>query len=57
MSLIHKTIKKYVGNVVSDPTIKEVKYKIYWLAEKHCDQAEPVIQIDKQLFWRCEHYE
>jgi len=55
MSKLSKTITKYVGNVVTEPTIKEIAYKIYWLEEPHCEKAVSILQVDRKIGWKCEH--
>ena len=55
--MLGSTIRNYVDKVVTEPTIKQINYKIFWLRKKHCNQAEPVKQVDGKTAWRCTHYE
>lgn len=50
-------IKETLLNLVDiGEEIKDISYKIYWLANKHCEDAVPVLQVDKRIAWVCKHY-
>lgn len=34
---------------------EDIKYKIYWVLEKHCEEAVPILQVDRKIAWKCKH--
>lgn len=49
-------LKEILEELVTEKgTKKPCKYKIYWLMEKHCDEAKAVLQVNGKVAWRCDH--